>query len=318
MRAVAVDSFGAAPRLMDLPRPSPGPGELLVRLSAAGLNPFDAKIARGILKGRPHRFPLVLGVDGAGWVEAVGSGVQRFEPGVRLFGSFLHDPVGTGTYAEYTTVPEGNAIVPTPSELSDVEAAALPTAGMAALDSLDRLEVGSGSTLLVVGASGGIGSVALPLARGRGARVLAVARGSSEARLRALGAEIVLDPNGPEWAERVRSVAPRGVDALLDLMSDGDAFARAAHLVRPGGRAATTVYAMKSTTKLPEGVDGFNIDLQPSSRLLLHLVEELRSRGIRLPPGRTIPLPDSPSILSEITAGRAVGKTVIVIGGPGP
>ncbi|MFZ1023889.1 MAG: NADP-dependent oxidoreductase [Thermoplasmata archaeon] len=311
MRAVAVENFGAVPRLMELPNPTPAAGEVLVRLRAGGMNPFDWKIANGTLKGRPHVFPLILGVDGAGTVESVGRGVERFRVGDRIFGSFLHDPVGTGTYAEYAPVPEHNAVARIPDSLSDQDAAALPTAGITAFEALSQLGPAEGDTLLVVGASGGIGSIAVPLAHGRGVRVFAVARTASAKRLLALGASEVVDPTLPDWHERVRALAPGGVNAALDLMNDSTGFGQTAALVRPGGRAGSTIGAA-SGGSAPPGVRALNINLEPSVVLLNQLTKEMIDRGLKVPVERTIALEEAPGVLAEIRSGRATGKTVIM------
>ena len=299
---------------MDLPRPVAGEGELLVRISAAALNPFDAKIANGILRDRPHVFPLVLGVDAAGRVEEVGTATRRFQSGARIFGQFLHDPVGTGTYAEYAVVPERIGVSLTPSVLLDRDAAALPTAGMTAQDSLERLDPAPNSSLLLVGASGGIGSFVVPLARARGVRVVAVTRSASMERVRSLGATDVVDSERPDWPDRVRSIAPHGVESALDLMSDPKGFQRVLELVKSGGRAASTVYAAGSAAPPSSGAHAFNIDLHPSSGLLDRLTQEVLEHRIRIPVERTIPLEEAPQALAEIRAGRAVGKTVILLG----
>ncbi len=297
---------------MNLPRPIAGPGELLVAITAAGMNPFDAKVLEGILKERPHKFPLVAGVDAAGVVDAVGPGVERFRPGDRIYGQFLHTPVGRGTYAEYTTVPENVGVARIPDGLSDIQAAAIPTAGMTAYDALERLAVGSRSTLAIVGASGGIGSFAVPLASARGARVIGVARVGAARRLRTLGAHELQDVASPGWVEAVRGEHPDGIDALLDLMSDRAGFARALTLLHPGGRGATTVYAA-DPARTPPGVTAVTIDLQPSVELLERVTAELARHHLEVAVERTIPLERAPEALAEMRAGRSSGKTVIVL-----
>ncbi len=313
MEAVAVRSFGAIPEVMDLPAPSPGPREIVVQVEAAGVNPYDWKVLDGLLRPRPHVFPLIAGVDAAGRVAATGSGVRRFRPGDRVFGQFLHDPVGTGTYAELAPVPEAIAIARVPSSLSSREAAALPTAGMTALDSLDRLSVAPGGALVIVGASGGVGSIATQIASARGIRVLAVARPRSAERLRRLGADTVLDGSDPGWVESLRALRPEGVEAVLDLMSDPVQFAHNVEIVRPGGRAATTVYAAGSNLVPPPEVGVLTIDLQPSAALLERLVEEMLAWHLQAPVERTISLAQAPDVLAEVRAGQGVGKTVIAL-----
>ncbi|SDH62292.1 hypothetical protein SAMN05216553_1383 [Lentzea fradiae] len=169
MWALAAADFGAELEVVELPRPEPGPGELAVRLLAASVNPFDRKVVGGMFRGSAeHRFPLVPGTDGAGVVEGSGE---------RIFGTFFHKPVGVGTYAEYVTVPEGNALAPIPDGLDPAVAAALPTAGMTALQLVEAL--GDARSVLVVGASGGVGSFTVQLAEAAGKRVIPIRRGDS-------------------------------------------------------------------------------------------------------------------------------------------
>ncbi len=313
MRAVAVDRFGGEPRVVELPVPVAGPGEVLVRVAAAGINPYDAKVGDGILEGRPHVFPLVLGVDGAGTVEACGPGVTRFVRGDPIFGQFLHDPVGVGTYAEYTLVPERIGVTKVPRELSSVQAAALPTSGMTALAALDTFALRPGDSLAIVGASGGIGSIAIPLAAGRRASIVALARPASAARLRALGAAETIDSAPDGLPERLRRRFPGGVDALLDLMSAAPRFAELASSVRPGGTAVSTVYAADPSRAGPSGARQINLSLEPSAALLDRLVDEVVSRRIPVPVERTVSLDGAIGALREVKAGRGAGKTVIVI-----
>jgi NADPH:quinone reductase len=315
MRAIAVREFGGSPELMDLEAPTPETGEVGIRLLAAGINPFDWKIIDGVLKARrPHRFPLILGVDGAGVVDAVGPASRRFRVGDRICGQFLHDPVGTGTYAERTTVPESIGVAPIPSGMDPTSAAALPTAGMTALHALDTLNVPQGGTLLVVGASGGIGSFVTRLASARGLRVTAVARSGSGPRLRSMGAAEVLDYDPDHLLDRARGLHPSGVDGLLDVMSNATEFARLAQLVRVGGVAASTTFVAAPESPTPEGVTKVNLDLRPSAELMERLMTEVRSRHLAIPVERRIRLEEAPEAVAESRAGRAQGKTVIVLG----
>jgi NADPH:quinone reductase-like Zn-dependent oxidoreductase len=299
---------------MDLPPPTPRTGEVLVRMAAAGVNPLDWKIAEGFYDGhRAHVFPLVLGVDGSGTVEALGAGVSRFALGDRIFGQFLDDPVGIGTFADFATVRESIGVSHFPSTVDPVEAAAIPTAGMTALTALDRLELGAGSTLLVVGASGGVGSFATQLAAAWGIHVLVAARPTSADRLRSLGAQEFVDVSAEGLLERVRRIHPGGVDGILDLVSDRAGFARVATLARPGGRAATTVHVVDPNAPLTSGVLVFNADLAPSAALLDRLLQEVSSRHLHPPVERRIPLSEAPAALVESRSGRSIGKTVVVI-----
>lgn len=302
---------------MELPRPAPGPGELSVRVEAAGVNPFDAKIADGVLRPRPHTFPLVLGVDAAGVVESCGPAVTQFAVGDSVFGSFLHDPVGVGTYAEATVVPERNALARVPRELSFVEAAALPTAGMAALASLDALGLPTGATLVIVGASGGIGSFAVQLASARRIAVVAAVRPGAAPRMRGLGASETVDSEPDRLPARLRERYPGGVDGLIDVMSDGPRFARLAACVRSGGTAASTVYAAGTTRTSDSGARMVDMILEPTAALLERLAEAIVAERLTVPVERTVPLESAASALEELRAGRGAGKTVVAVGGGG-
>ena len=314
MRALASDALRAPPRLMELPVPIPGPQELQIRVEAAGVNPIDAKILNGLLEGRPHVFPVVAGVDGAGTVAQVGQSVSNFAVGDSVFGSFLHDPVGVGTYAEYSTALDGGAVAKIPPGLSAVEAAAVPTAGMAALASLEELDLPRGASLAVVGASGGVGSFATQLAAARGLRVVAIARSSSRERLLGYGVSETVDPEAGDVTDGLRRAVPDGLDGLLDLMSDRESFARLASFVRPGGAAASTRY-VGPVAELPRrGVRAFDVDLQPSAALLGRLVDDLQRYRLRIPVARTVALSEAADALRAFTSGRSVGKVVIVPG----
>ena len=130
MRAVTVTEYGATPAVAEIPTPEPGPGQLLIKLRAAGMNPMDRTLASGAWKPMPATFPMVLGADGAGVVEKLGERTSRFAVGDDLFGQLFIPPLGSaGTYAEYVAVTEDAPLTPVPSGLDDVVAASLPTAG---------------------------------------------------------------------------------------------------------------------------------------------------------------------------------------------
>lgn len=314
MRAVAVRTFRAPLELMDLPAPQPAEGELLVRLQAASINPFDWKLADGMLEGQaPHVFPLILGVDGAGIVESVGSNVKQFRAGDAVFGQFSHPPFGIGTYAEFVTAPEDLGLAKFPGSLPPPQAAAMPTAGMTALIALDTLGIQKGQRLLIVGASGGIGSFAVPLAVARGARVVAVTQPTKRAFVKARGAQETLDRSDGPIAEQVRAAHPEGVDALLDLVSDPAGFAANLAAVRDSGVAGTPVSStygqLPSTTRLRLTP----IDLTPSVQLLERLVNEVVARRLTVPLESVVPLEDAPAAVAASRAGKTAGKTGIRI-----
>ena len=176
MRAIAVKAWGGrdALELVDVEPPPVAPDGVLIRIRAASLNPVDYKVREGKLAGAfPHHFPVILGWDAAGVVEQVGPAVTWFRPGDAVYGYCRRHELEYGTYAEFTTVPEG-FLAHMPEGLSFEEAAALPLASLTAHQSLERLGLRGGETLYVTGGAGGVGHLAIQLAHARGAHVIAV------------------------------------------------------------------------------------------------------------------------------------------------
>jgi NADPH:quinone reductase len=319
MRAVAVQEFGAAPCLMELPQPTPGRGEVLVRLAAASPNPFDRAIHEGFLKDLPHVFPLVLGTDGAGVVEAVGEGVDRFEVGDAIYGVFAHEPLGKGTLAEYVSVPQDAWLTGAPGRIPLARAAAAPTAGMTAIGVVAATGVHAGQTVLIVGATGGVGSFVVQLAASRGARVLATARPDAAAMVSRLGAAHVIDYVDSAVRDQVCRIAPDGVDVLLDLVSDPDPFLANTGLVRDGGRAASVRYAASpealGTDRI--AVTNFNLRAHPDAPgLLRELTDEIDARALEVVVDSEVSLERAPVFLAKRAHGGARGKAVIVVQEP--
>ena len=316
MRAIAVNKTGDIPELVDLPVPRPAPGEIVVRLEAASLNPIDAGIAAGHFEGRmPHVYPLVLGVDGAGRVTQVGEGVRGFERGDLVHGQFLCAPLGRGTFAEYAAVPEfpdGGALLRVPDGVSAQVAAALPTAGMTALGALDTIDPRPGQSILIVGATGGVGVFAVQLAAKYGAEVIATARPEADAWIRGLGATHTVDYTVGDVAEQVRKTYPDGVDAVLDLTRDPAQFARNAGLVRDGGTAVSAALVATPELLATERITVVNFMMRNKPDLLARITGEVAAGRITVPIQQTITLDQVPDALARSTSGVR-GKTTVRI-----
>ncbi len=314
MRAVAVRKLRDPPEMMDLPKPSAGPGEILVHVVAAGVNPFDWKIIDGALDGvLPHVFPLILGVDGAGVVDAVGEGVTRFAVGDGVYGQFFHPPVGIGTYAEYTVAPEGIGISKTPRGIYSAHAAAVPTAGMTALVTLNELGLTKGQSLVVVGAGGGVGTFLTQLAANRGINVVAISHRPSHDLLLKLGAFRFFDAESMSLLDDIGAAYPAGVDAIVDLVHQGPAFENHLRLLKEHGVVASTIGAASSPLVAGHGLRGINIDMHATSALLDQLSAELATGRLRVPLDAQVPLADAPNVIARGREGTSRGKTVLVI-----
>ena len=240
MKAAAINRFGPPSVLTrhTLPVPQPGPREVLIALHAAGVGGWDESIRDGSWKPSARtKFPLVLGTDGAGIVVAKGSGVRRFRIGDRAYGYEAGNPKG-GFYAEYVAV-DARRAAPVPRRLDLLHAGAGAVTGLTALQGVDgALRVRKGETVLIFGASGAVGTLAVQFAKRRGARVVATASGRKAAALvRRLGADGVIDARSGKAIEKLRELAPDGIDAVLAL-AGGDELERCLELVRDGGRIA--------------------------------------------------------------------------------
>ncbi|WP_405896416.1 NADP-dependent oxidoreductase [Streptomyces sp. NBC_00727] len=284
----------------DLERPEPGPGELLVAVRAAGVNPVDWKLRTGYTRpgSEPEPFPTVFGSEAAGVVVATGSGVEGFAPGDEVFGNPL-----TGGYAEYTLMPVA-VTAPKPAGLSFTDAAVLPVAAATAYDGVRQLDPAPGSTLLVTGAGGGVGSAAVQLARHAGVRVLGVASDAKKDFVESLGAEHI--PSGPGLADRVRAAAPEGVDAVFDLVG-GDTLREAAALVDP---AALISAGGKS---LVAELGGEPVRRARTAAVLDEVARLVVEGVLRTQVTRTVPLDRAGEALRAVEDGHALGKTVIEV-----
>lgn len=313
MRAVTVTEYGATPAVAEMPTPEPGPGQVLIRLRAAGMNPMDRALASGAWKPMPATFPMVLGVDGAGVVEQLGPGASRFSVGDDLFGQLLIAPLGSaGTYAEYVAVTEDAPLARVPGGLDDVVAAALPTAGGAGLALVDLLEPLAGKTVLIVGAGGGVGSFATQFAANAGASVIANVRVQDAERMRAYGATETIDYAAIDLPDAVRQAHPDGIDVLIDVVdAEAPGFAALASLVRPGGTAVSTNYVADVEALRAAGITGINFALPASSELFERVADTVADARIVAPPITRISLEEAPAALNPAQARPASGKTVI-------
>jgi len=315
MKAVAVPQFKAIPQVMELPKPQIKPGTILVRVAAAGINPFDWKLIDGILDGKmPHNFPMVLGVDGAGTVEAVGEGVTRFKQGDKIYGQFIHSPIGEGSYAEYVVVPEKAAISHAPTSISLVEAAAMPTAGMTALQLLERLGLKHEQTLLLVGATGGVGSFIVQLAHMQGIYVIATVSDEEGAeRMKKLGAKETINYKKVSVEKEINAKYPSGVEGLIDLVSPAPVFKTMTSLVKVGGAALTTAFVADKEALKARNITGGNFETQGTPASLDTLADAVDSGALKVPVGEVIEMEGVPEAIEVSRRLKGKGKTVIRI-----
>ncbi|MFE6196112.1 NADP-dependent oxidoreductase [Streptomyces sp. NPDC057838] len=235
MKALVAQSYGPLEQLeiAELPTPAPGPGQVLVRLEAAALNAVDKVLVTGAMRDAlPVTHPFVPGVDISGTVEAVGAGVTRFVPGDPVI---AWNSVASGALAEYALIDDAPSAARRPVDLTPAQGAALPTGALTAAALLELADAPRGSGVLVVGATGGVGSYTVQLARQAGLTVLATGRSDDATYLRGLGADHVLDYRAVDIAEETHRLLPGGADVVFDLANAGPALAATAAAARPGG-----------------------------------------------------------------------------------
>lgn len=311
MKAVAVSAFGALPELIDLPIPTPGQGEVLVRLHAAGVNPFDWALTDGMLKDAiPHHFPLVMGVDGAGVVEAVGADVTEFRPGDEVYGQFMNPAAGAGSYAEYG-IASPALLARAPKGLILSQAAAVPTASMTAFNAVEEARVDEGQTVLIIGATGGVGQAATQFADARGAHVIVTAGPDAAPLMRELGADETIDHRAGLVADQVSALHPDGVDVLLNLVEEGATFDKSVNVLRPGGMLLTTRHAADVDALAAREIHAINFANTASSALLQTLADLLDAGQLRVRIDAEVPLEQAPAAVARARSGGARGKTVI-------
>lgn len=241
MRAVILDRFGDEGELRErsVPVPTVGERDVLIRVDVAGIGSWDRVEREGHYEGAfgvPSTFPYILGWEGAGTVEAVGVEVTRFTPGDRVYAASTPVPRG-GFYAEYAVVDQEH-VAPVPARLTNEQAGVLAWDALTATSGLDTIDARPGDAVMIFGASGGIGHLAVQLAKHRGLRVLAVASGQDGVSLTAgLGADVAVDGRRDDVMAAIESFAPEGLDGAL-VTAGGAAAEDALRGVAPTGRIA--------------------------------------------------------------------------------
>jgi NADPH:quinone reductase-like Zn-dependent oxidoreductase len=310
MRAFVLPDFERQPTLADIPTPEAKPGEVLVRVHAASVNGVDLSIASGRLRGMlEYRFPVVLGKDFAGTVEAVGAGVTGFAAGDRVFGVVSDpSPLSSRSFAEYLAVPAGPNLTRVPEGVDFAAAGVLGLAGTAALQAVDEVAPAAGETVLVSGATGGVGAYAVQLVAARGATVIATAKPGDEANfVRDLGASHGVDYTG-DVAAQVRAIRPGGVEAVLHFAGDGAALGE---LLVSGGRLASTLIMSPDQLPVPNAsVSG--VFANPDTATLDRLAADVVAGRLRVPIQRTYQLDELGQAMADYTAGTR-GKLAVSV-----
>jgi NADPH:quinone reductase-like Zn-dependent oxidoreductase len=308
MKAVRIRDYGGVDVLTyeSAPKPTPGDGDLLVRVHAAGVNPVDDKVRDGMFAAfLKSPMPLILGWDVAGVVESTGKNVTRFKTGDAIFAYM--DVKLPGAYAEYAIVRESEACAK-PASLTFVEAAAVPLAATTAWQALvDTAKLEKGQTVLIHGAAGGVGTFAVQIAKARGARVIGTASANSVHFLRDLGVDEAIDYSATRFEDVVKDV-----DVVLDPIG-GDTQTRSFGVLKKGGILVSIVQAPDQAVAKEKGVRATIFLAHPDSEELAEIAKLIEAGKVKPIVSRVYPLEDARKAHEQIRTHHTRGKLVLAV-----
>ncbi len=312
MRAIRVDHFGGPEvlRLVEADLPAPAPGEVLVRVTAAGVNPVDWAVRSGAAGDRFGSPPYIPGWDISGVIEAAGPGTGSFWPGDQVYG-MPRFPAMASAYAEHVTAPAAH-LAAAPGRMGDIEAAGLPLAGLTALQVLDLAGVVAGQRVLVHAAAGGVGHLAVQLAKARGAYVLGTARAEKHDFLRDLGIDEPIDYTAVAFEH-----AAKDVDLVIDAIG-GEYGLRSLSAIRPGGMVIVIhggISAELAAAAVAAGIRAENHLVRPDGPGLVRLAEFVDGGRLTIAIDQLFPLARAADAHRRGETGRAQGKIVLSVAG---
>jgi len=310
MRAIAIDRFGGPEVLVihELPVPRIAPQEVLIASDTAGVGIWDAK-ARDGAWAESDRFPLILGADGSGVIAAIGSNVKRLSIGDRVYACSYNNPKG-GFYAEYVAV-AASKVAPIPDGLDMVRAGALPTIALTALQGVDdALGIEEGESIIVHGASGNVGMLAVQFAKRKGARVLATASGKDGMKfVRRLGADEAIDGKADDIKAAANEFAPDGINAVLAFIG-GKELTRCLDALRKGGRLAYP-NGVEPEPRKRQGIRVKAYDGVPGVRAFEQLERAIEESKLQVPIAAKFKLADAADAHRRIEKSHVLGKIVL-------
>ncbi|KAA3436922.1 NADP-dependent oxidoreductase [Rufibacter hautae] len=311
MKAAFYEAFGGPDKIKigELEIPQVQEGEVLVRVKAAAVNPVDNAVMAGWLSSKlPVHFPAIPGWDVAGVVEDRGFSARRFNVGDEVYAYARRPVVQHGTFAEYIVIPE-SYLAHRPKNLSFEESAGIPLVGLTAYQVMfDAGQLQAGQTVLILGASGGIGNLGIQLAKWKGATVIGVASQKNHAFMQELGADHTVDYNGTHVGEAVKQIVPEGVDLIFDAAS-GETLQQSLIALKPGGKL---ISILNTGEDLDKSIDFQYVFVEPNSTQLEHLRELAEGGHLKVRVSERYSLDQAAEALQQIASHHTTGKIVVV------
>lgn len=310
MKAANYNEFGGPEvvNISEVDLPELREGEVLIKIKAAGVNPVDAIIREGHYKNMmPHDLPIIPGWDMAGIVEARGHAARRYEVGDEVYAYARRPEVKWGTFAEYIVIPE-SYLASRPQNISWEEAAGIPLAGLTAYQALyvaGNLE--KGQRVLILGASGGVGSFAIQLAKVKGAEVFGVASEKNHQYMKSLGADHTIDYKDRDIGTAAKEITPEGVDLIFDCTS-GESLIQSTKALKPSGKL---VSILNQGEDIDDKIDFQFVFVEPNSKQLDHYRELVEEGKITVEVSEVYSLQEVPNALKQIQTLHTTGKIVI-------
>ena len=311
MKAARFEEFGGPEKVKieQVELPDLNEGEVLVRIKAAGVNPVDAVILKGQYKDMiPHDLPVIPGWDMAGVVEKRSHGARRFEEGDEVYAYARRPGIKWGTFAEYIVIPEVY-LSKKPENISFEEAAGIPLAGLTAYQALYVAgDLQPGQRVLILGASGGVGTFAIQLAKNRQAEVTGVASAENHQYMESLGAHNTIDYKNEDVGEAAKKIYPEGVDLIFDCTS-GDTMRQSLKALKSGGKM---VSILTQKDDIDKELDFEFVFVEPNAKQLDHIRELVQENKLKVKISKKYNLNEASEALKKIQTLHTTGKTVIV------
>lgn len=315
MKTMAINAFGEVDsiQMIELDKPQPASNEVLIKISYAGVNPVDWKICLGAIKDLlPHQFPVVLGWDAAGTVDSVGDAVSGYQVGDSVYAYCRKTTVQSGTYAEYIAV-DANALAKVPAGITLQQAAGIPLVALTAWQSLfDFADLKAGQTVLIHAGAGGVGSIAIQLAKWRGAYVYTTASAANHAYVKSLGADVVIDYNEHDFVSVMKRCEPGGVDVVYDTVGD-DIQIRSFEVVKKGGVLVSIVAPPAEDKAQQYSIKAGFVFVAPNTQQLQKLSELIEQGVVKPVETQVMPLEQAVSALQQIQTRHVRGKIVLAV-----